>query len=275
MKVLVTGGLGRLGQFVVRELLSRGHDVVTADIVEGNIDGAKSMMCDCTDFHSIRKAVEQMDAVIHLAAIPTPKQGASSSIFNINCLGTYYVYEACAQAGIRKISTASSINALGGIFGIKELPVKYFPIDEDHPQLCSDPYSFSKQVTEDIASFFWHKNNISSVSIRFSGIHMPDANNSARKHKNPDSPYVIKGYWTWVDARDAARILALGIEVPYEGAHVLHCNDSQNSVGLPSRELAKKYYSHVTEWRKDIKDSEALVSCDRAKALLGWEPIHH
>ena len=275
MKVLVTGGAGNVGRFVVRDLIARGHEVTAAGRTpDRQIEGASYATLDCTDLEAVRREVREHESVIHLAAIPYPRRGVSCKIFEINCLGTYHVYEACAEAGIRKIAVASSINALGMFFGVKPLPVRYFPIDEEHPQLCSDPYSFSKQVTEEIGEFFWHRNGISSVSIRIPYVVDPRGQERLElmRDKDPTKAGLVRNYWTWVDARDSARAFAMGIEAPYEGAHVLFVNDRVNCMGRPSRELAAMCYPEVTDWREPIEGTESLVSCRRAKEVIGWEP---
>lgn len=279
MKVLITGANGRFGKHVVNELRDHGHTPVLLDIKPGRNEHFESLLCDCTDLKSLAPYIQKVDSVIHLAAIPSPGRHTDSEIFQANCVGTYNIFSACVDAGIRKIAIASSINALGAYYGIKPLNIEYFPIDEQHPQLCSDAYSFSKKINEETARFFWLRYGISSISARMSFIREPDYYKSKEKgsHKTSDPGHKMlkDNFWTHIDARDAARLMVLGIEHPYEGAHVLHCNDSYNSVGIPSKDLAQKYFPDVTEWRKDILGNEALVSCDYAKTLLGWEPLHH
>ncbi len=53
--------------------------------------------------------------------------------------------------------TASSINALGFNFGIKSFPIQYFPLDEAHPSFTTDAYSFSKQIIEEVAAYYWRQ----------------------------------------------------------------------------------------------------------------------
>jgi nucleoside-diphosphate-sugar epimerase len=277
MKVLVTGGAGKVGVWVVRELIARGHEVTAAGRTHGRtLEGARYEVLDCTDLEATRRIVGEHDTVIHLAAIPSPGRTPSCEIFRINCLGSYHIYEACAEAGIRKIAVASSINALGMYFGVKLLPVRYFPIDEEHPTLLSDPYSFSKNVLDQMAEYFWNKDGISSVSIRIPAVIMPPPDGSRlrpRDSQDAETSFQIRNYWTWVDARDSARAFALGVEADYEGAHTLFINDRVNCLRMPSRELAARFYPEVTDWREPVEADEALVSCRRAKQILGWQPV--
>ena len=80
------------------------------------------------------------------------------------------MYQAAAESGIKRVVTASSINAFGFNFGIKDFVVQYLPIDEEHPTFTTDPYSFSKQVTEDIAAYYWRREGISGVCLRLPAV---------------------------------------------------------------------------------------------------------
>ncbi len=183
MNVLVTGGAGYIGKVVVEQLLSEGHrvrvvDSLRASAVPGRGElqapaGAESLPVDITDFGGVRGAVEGQDAVVHLAAIPYPGGAPSPQLFDINCRGTYNVFEAAAQAGIRRVVCASSINALGFNFGVRPFPIQYLPLDEDHPTFTTDPYSFSKQVVEEIARYYWRRDRVSSVCLRLPMVYSP------------------------------------------------------------------------------------------------------
>jgi len=174
MKLLVTGGLGHVGWPLVTHLLHRGYDVKVIDRqVENPIEGMEYAACDINDYQAIREQVRGQDAIIHLAALPDPGSGSGTEIFRINCSGTFNVYEAAAAEGIRKVVTASSINALGYNYGIKSFPIEYFPIDEDHPTFTTDPYSFSKQTVEAIGEYYWRREEISGICLRLPGVLPP------------------------------------------------------------------------------------------------------
>ena len=172
MNILVTGGLGSVGRPLVELLLSHGHNVKVigrrpaAEVETELIPGAAYASCDINDFSSIRQQVRGMDTIIHLAAIPAPMMATGVEIFRINCAGAFNVYEAAAQEGIRRVVTASSINWLGFNFGLKSFPIQYFPLDEAHPNFTTDPYSFSKQVIEEVAAYYWRREGISGVCFR-------------------------------------------------------------------------------------------------------------
>jgi nucleoside-diphosphate-sugar epimerase len=162
--------------------LDQGHHIrlldreAEADIpgdVLNFIQGADYQQVDITDYGSLRPHFVELDAVVHLAAIPFPRPGMDAEIFDINCAGTFNVYQAAAEADIRRVVSASSINALGNKFGIRPTPLHYFPIDEDHPPSTSDVYSFSKQIVEETAAYFWRREVISGVCLRIPYVYDP------------------------------------------------------------------------------------------------------
>ena len=167
MRILVTGGAGSVGRAVVTRLVQHGHEVRVIGRRAGVIiEGAQYVQCNVTDWDTLREQVRGRDAIVHLAAIPVPWGHAGQEVFRTNCQGTFNVYQAAATEGIQRVACASSINALGYQFGIKRFDIHYLPVDEEHPTFTTDPYSFSKQITEDIAAYYWRREGISSVCLR-------------------------------------------------------------------------------------------------------------
>jgi nucleoside-diphosphate-sugar epimerase len=265
-----------------------------------------------------------IEGIVHLAAIPNPGKGTAQDIFNVNCSGTFNVYQAAANAGIDRIVSASSINALGYNFGIKRFKLSYFPMDEEHPSFTTDPYSFSKQVMEEIGAYFWRRESISSVFLRLPGVYELTAERAERmkqfrvmaKHQYQELldmdeaeralvvqgiinqhdrmraerafestinwrtmreiPYarVMFGYsnfWASIDARDSAQAVEKGLLADYEGSYPLWVNDSHNSAGIPTEKLAAWFYPDVP-LKRHIKGTETLVSINKARHMLGFEP---
>lgn len=181
MNILVTGGLGSVGRPLVQLLVQKGYTVKVigrrpaAEVEAELIPGAAYASCDINDFSAIRQQVKGMDTVIHLAAIAAPMMASGDEIFRINCSGSFNVYEAAAQEGIKRVVTASSINALGFNFGIKSFPIQYFPLDEAHPSFTTDAYSFSKQIIEEIAAYYWRREGISGVCFRLPWVYGEEA----------------------------------------------------------------------------------------------------
>jgi nucleoside-diphosphate-sugar epimerase len=198
MKVLVTGGTGRVGAAAVRRLLEHGHEVTVAgrrperEVAIGRTayggtaseetqllpDGAVYRRCDVGDYDAVEGVVRGQDGVVHLAAIPHPVGNPGRTVFQVNTSGTFNVFEAAAECGVPRVVNASSINAVGMYYGDRSLPIQYLPVDEAHPTLQTDAYSFSKLVSEQIADYFWERDGITSISVRLPGViphHIPDS----------------------------------------------------------------------------------------------------
>ena len=176
MRVLVTGGAGRVGTPISGRFVSLGWDVRVIGIeADCPISGVSYAQCDILDVPALATHVEGCDAIVHLAAIPSTRTHPNETLFNINVAGTYNVFEAAACAGVKRIVQASSINAIGGFWGCDDRRYDYFPLDEDLPLFTTDAYSFSKQMVEEIAEYYWRRAGINSISFRLPAV-LNDAN---------------------------------------------------------------------------------------------------
>ena len=167
MKVLITGCAGQVGQAITAHLAKSGYAIRGLDRVESFAGEIDYRSCDLLDADALAPHIEGMDAVLHLAAIPSPGRAPNAEIFQINTAGTFNVFDACARYGVHRVVCASSINAVGYFFGAVPFELDYLPADEDHRKQPSDAYSFSKQVTEEIGQYFWQRDKISNTCLRF------------------------------------------------------------------------------------------------------------
>jgi NAD(P)-dependent dehydrogenase (short-subunit alcohol dehydrogenase family) len=167
MQILLTGGSGAVGKAVVDRLVTHGHSVrVIGRRPDMSFERAEYQACDINDYPRLREMIRGCAAVVHLAAIPNPSGGSPQDIFHANCQGSFNVFQAATEEGIRRVVQASSINSAGQFYGVKPAPLNYLPLDEEHPVFSTDAYSFSKNVIEDIGSYFWRREGISSVAYR-------------------------------------------------------------------------------------------------------------
>ncbi len=332
MRVLITGGAGHIGQATAKRLIQRGWDVHLIGLeTDVEIPGATYTTCDIMNYDELRRQMHGCDAVIHLAAIRGPGLAPAPKLFQVNVSGTFNVFEAAAAEGIRRIVQASSINTLGAVWSIGDMAVEYFPVDEAHACFTTDAYSFSKQMIEDIGSYYWRRDWISSVALRFPGVYardylrtetyqarrekmrrilddlamLPETERQARladvrqrtleARKRRLLEYQAGGtklsprdgtgdplwytymfdrfnLWAWIDVRDAAQALEKGVTATYEGAHALFVNDDQNSLGYDSPTLVRFFFPEVGTPRIRLSGSMSLVSMEKARALIGFEP---
>ena len=176
MKVLVTGGTGSVGRATVERLVGRGWDVLVIGRRPGlTVPGAAYAACDVTRLDDLCEKTAGRDAIVHLAAIPEPHTAPAPEVVRVNVMGTVNVFEAAARQGVRRVVQTSSINALGCAWSVTDLDhIRYFPIDEAHPTYTTDPYSFSKQVVEEVGAYYWRRDGISSVALRLPWVHRRD-----------------------------------------------------------------------------------------------------
>ena len=106
-KVIVTGGSGKLGRAVLKDLVANGYEVLNIDQVLPKETVAPTVRIDLTNFGEVAAALLSgvderqgpFDAVVHLAAIPAPGQFANARTFANNVPSTYNVFEAARLAG--------------------------------------------------------------------------------------------------------------------------------------------------------------------------------
>ena len=157
-RVVVTGGSGKVGRACVEDLLAHGYEVVNVDTVPPAVENCPFVQADLTDFGQALEILSEVDdrlrdieALVHLAAIPAPGRNPNAVIFKVNTLSTYNVFEAARRLGIRNVAWASSETVLGIPF---DTPPPYAPVDEGYPARPESAYSLSKLLGEEMAKQF-------------------------------------------------------------------------------------------------------------------------
>lgn len=115
MRIAVTGGTGRLGTYVVRELIDRGgHEVTVLDRVgPPRVPGVRWVQVDLLDLGQVATGLRGSEAVVHLAAIARPGGVPDHVLFGNNLTATYHVLEGAATVGIGRAVLAGSSAVLG------------------------------------------------------------------------------------------------------------------------------------------------------------------
>ena len=282
MKVLVTGGSGRAGKYVIKELLDNGHSVVNADMINGYLEDRNPELnfkkIDFTDYGQTIFAADQCDAIIHLAAIPNPGVIPNQEVFRVNMLSTFNILEAAEEKGIEKIVLASSVNALGAgwpatLWGEPPIAPKYFPVDEKHATRNKDVYSLTKWLGEEMAESFARKRKVQISSMRFHALWDEDmAKSYVNSEKKMDlSGHNAAGFFAWTDRRDAASACRLSIEGNWTGHEAFFINGKDTVLDIPTKDATNEIFPNVP-FVKEIEEYGTLLDVDKAKQILGWEP---
>ncbi|MBN9107915.1 MAG: NAD-dependent epimerase/dehydratase family protein [Pseudonocardia sp.] len=179
MRVLLTGGLGVNGSWVVRRLVETGHDVVVLDnrddrsLVPDLADDLTVAVADVSDSVQVRAVFEQYrpETVVHMAAIIGADRHPVAAV-QVNIAGTAAVCEAAAVTGVGRVVYTSSRAAYGALTGPHGHP-DYVPITEDHPLNPVALYDVTKMSCEEIGRWYARNRGIEYVSLRFATIFGP------------------------------------------------------------------------------------------------------
>ena len=270
MRIVVTGGSGKAGRWVVTDLRERGHDVLNVDWRPDGTAGGQSLDTDLTDLGQCSDAVAGADAVVHLAAIPAPGLRPDGETFRINTLSTYNVFASAVAHGVKRVVWASSETVLGLPFDPE--PPAFAPIDESHPPRPESSYALSKLVGETMAAQAARRSGIPFVGLRISNIMEPD-DYAAFPSYWDDARLRKWNLWGYVDVRDVAAAIWGGLSAPIDGAEVCIVAAEDTVMLRPSGELMAEVYPGVP-LRRAVKGHETLLAIDRARAVLGYRPQH-
>ncbi len=278
-RVAVTGGSGKLGRAVVADLTEHGYEVVVLDRVPPADPGALARFTrvDLTDYGQVIEAVTAideryrgLDALVHLAAIPGPGIAGNAATFVNNITSTYHVFAAARAAGVRSIVWASSETLLGLPF---ETPPPYLPVDEEYPVRPETSYALAKALEEQMARHFcrWDP-QLRMVGLRFSNV-MEPSDYAAFPSFEADPRLRKWNLWGYIDARDGAQAVRLGLERGTPGVEAFVIANADTVMSTPSAQLAATYFPDV-EVRGKLAGTQTLLSIDKARRLLGYEPQH-
>ena len=273
-RVLVTGAAGRLGTAMLALLAAEGVSVTAFDQAEIGGPAERKLTGDIADPAAVREAVRGCDAVVHLAAIPTPVPGMDEQVFGTNALGTFTVLNAAGQAGITRAVIASSNSIYGHAFSPHDELPHYLPLDADHPLDIADPYALSKQADEATARMVVRRYGMTVVALRYPflggfGDRLPEF--AARWRAEPAQAASI--LWAYMEDRDASRAAWLAVTRPLSGYHMFQVAAPETLVDRPTEELLDEFLPSVPR-RAAFPGRTVPVDLRPATELLGFEAAY-
>ncbi len=219
-RYLVTGGGGFIGSHVVDELLRRGHEVKVLDNfstgrrqnVAHVVDDVELVEGDVRSYERATTAVKGVDAVVHLAALPSVPRSVQDPLTTteVNVTGTLNVLLASRDCGVRRVVLASS----SSVYGANNFLPKH---EELIPQPIS-PYAVSKLAAEQFAMAFNAVYGLETVALRYFNVFGP--------RQDPNSQY--------------SGVVALFLRLATEGGQPTVCGD-----GTQTRDFT--YVSNVVD----------------------------
>lgn len=282
-RVVVTGGAGKLGRAVVTDLVAHEWDVVVFDRVRpaGLADEVEQAVTvvplDLTDYAQVLDAMlgveeryDHIDAVVHLAAVAAPGIIGDHATFANNMNTTYNVFTAARRAGVKTIVWASSETVLGLPF---DTPPPYIPVDEAYPPRPESTYSLTKTLEETMAAQLcrWDP-ELTMIGLRFSNVMEP---HDYQQFPSYDADPMLRKWnlWGYIDARDGAQAVRRALGYGEPGMDVFIIANADTVMGRPNAELVAAVFPGV-EVRGDLGEHDTMLSIDKARSVLGFEPEH-
>ena len=276
-KVIVTGGSGKLGRAVLKDLVANGFDVLNLDQSLPKETIVPTVRVDLRNFGEVVGAFTGADehkgpfaAVVHLAAIPAPGLFSNAHTFANNVPATYNVFEAARIAGIKTVVFASSETVLGLPF---DTPPPYAPVDEAYYPRPESAYSLGKLVDETIAAQFcrWDP-DLKIAALRFSNV-MDVEDYKAFPSFDADPMRRKWNLWGYIDARDGAQAVRKAIRADYKGFEAFIIANADTVMSRANSSLLAEVFPGV-EVRPPMSANSTLLSIDKAKRMLDYNPQH-
>jgi nucleoside-diphosphate-sugar epimerase len=239
-RFFVTGALGCIGAWVVRELVLEGVPVAVYDLAgsphrlrlileDEQLSQVSILTGDIRDSDDVERAVKETGAthLIHLAALQVPFCKATPILgAQVNVVGTVNLFEAAKRCGIRQVVYASSI----AVFGMSEEYPGGLVNDQStlHPQ---NLYGVYKQANEGTARIYWQEDGIASIALRPYVVYGPGRDQgltsgptkamlAAAAGQGFHIPFGGRCVYQYV--RDVARVFIQAARTSYQGAGVFN-----------------------------------------------------
>lgn len=282
MRIVVTGGSGIVGGFVVRNLVAAGHEVINATRrpPRDPVPGAGFVQVDTTDMGQVLGALKfrgkTADAVIHLAALPNVWPVAPSlptSVWRINALSVFNVAEACAQLGISKFVETSSVNVHQYLRSGGTIAPPRWPVDETTPNWVVNAYGLSKIAGEATAQMLHARTGAQAISIRPALVIAPEEYPMRIAQLRGGRPKTWLS-WSYSDAEDLAEAYRLSVEKDKLGCEALYIVNGEAFTDEPIERCTADAYRDAGPLDINVRGHEADITNAKAKCLLGWKPQH-
>lgn len=176
-QVLVTGGCGFIGSYIVERLVGYGTRVtVLDDLSSGSLDNIAPwrdkvtfIKGSITDAQACKLAVKGNTHVFHLAACTSVTQSMQDprTCHEINVNGTFNMLEAATQEGVHRFVFSSS----AAVYGTPETSCS-----ESTPCRPISPYGSSKLIGEELCWQFYYAHNLQTVCLRYFNVFGPRQN---------------------------------------------------------------------------------------------------
>ena len=277
-RFLVTGGGGFIGRYVVEQLTQQGARVRIFDVpgkgeALAQRTGAELMAVDIRKPDEVRRAVEGMDGVFHMAVLAlNPSTENPRLCLEVNVDGTFNVLEACHRAGVKKVVFSSASSVYGDTLEI---------MDERHPLNARTIYGASKIAGEALVRALSAQWQFEHVILRYMNVYGPHMGfglvDSVLKRIQSGQPPVINGDgmqsfdFVYVSDVAGATIRAMEADVTGEALNVGSGEEKTvKDVVFTLLELTGSPFQPVFNRDVQVPMLRRVGSSEKAAQLLGW-----
>lgn len=274
-RVLVTGASGRIGRVTTRRLAQCGA-LVTAMCAPGTtVEHADRVVeGDTRAVDDVAGALDGVDLVVHLAALAHRDAAPAYDVYSNNVVSTFNVLSQAAERGVRRAVVAGSINRYGLPQGIdSNAQPPYLPIDTDMPADVSDWYSLSKLNDENTSRMVWRRWGMDIVTLRFPHVNITDALMAQSATLTRDPRHGLTEAWAYLDVRDAARAIELGLTASTSGAVAFYLAAPTTSIPYRTEDVLDAIAPDVPR-RRRFAGREVPMDLDDAERLIGFRAEH-
>ena len=277
MKVIVTGGSGKAGAYVVRELATAGYQVTNLD--QRRLEGLpgqfiKVDLCNAGEVYDALAQVKP-DFVCHVAANPAPSGDPRQTVFANNTLSTYHMLQAAGDFGVKRFVYASSEMATGWLT-TDQLPAK-FPFDEEDRATTPNAYALSKYLGEVIAdSLSVRYPEMPIVSLRINNVITPETY-TWLADRRASYPHGGSGnFWSYIDVRDVATAFRCAIEASTISHEVFLIAAADTCLETPLHNALQDHYGNeaLALLAEGHGEFQSVFNCSKAERILGWKAVH-
>ncbi|HVM00553.1 MAG TPA: NAD(P)-dependent oxidoreductase [Egibacteraceae bacterium] len=200
-RVLLTGAAGGIGTVLRAGLRGRYPELrlLDTEAMDAAGEGEEVVVADLRDYANVEAAMEGVDAVVHLAAIPG--EAAFAEICAHNLVATYHVFEAARRQGATRVVYASSNHAIG-----------FTPVTErigpDAPLRPDTYYGVSKAFGEALGRLYVDKFGMDVACLRIGSF--------------GERPGSRRELFTWLSPRDAVELVGCCLDAPYLGFAIVY-----------------------------------------------------
>ncbi|KAJ5180095.1 Nascent polypeptide-associated complex subunit beta [Penicillium capsulatum] len=288
-RIIVTGGSGKAGQYIIAELLDAGHTILNLDLMSMSHPSVHTLKTDLADSGQVFNALSgqwalrepfpeglppRPDAVIHLAGYARNMVVPDNETFRSNTLATYNICEAACKLGIRKIIIAGSITVYGVSFAQGDVNYTSFPIHEDQDVNPTDTYAIAKLCNERVARGFAARFNADIYILRIGHVIGPEEYNEEIFYSYVHEPELWKVHgWSYTDARDLGGMCEAAIQTSGLGFQVFNAVNDSITNKSQTAEFLQSQYPNIPITR-EMEQFEAPLSNAKIKKMLGFREKH-